>query len=146
MIIEPSPTVEAPRFIHELVRHPGRHHHDLPAARLDRLLTGREDRVALLNHEDLFVWMTVQLRAASRRRGHHDKRDTSLVVVSLELACVLAAGRVGQVDNARPARGFARSSLRGCRLRRPPFVVSGEPETVYLCSQFSVSSLGTRRK
>src|SRR5215204_3148196 len=72
-------------------------------AHLDRLLTGREGGVALLHHEDLLVWMPVQLRAASRRGVYHYERHTSLVAVSLEFARFLAARGVGQVDYVRRA-------------------------------------------
>ena len=40
--------------------------------------------LALLVHEDLLVWVSVQLRAASRRGVYHYERDTSLVAMSLE--------------------------------------------------------------
>src|SRR3712207_3726453 len=87
--------------VHELVRHSGRHHHDLAAPRLDNFLAGREGDGALLHHEDLLVGMLVQLRAASGRRVDHDEGDTGIVVVSLELVRGLAVRQVCLVDDAR---------------------------------------------
>src|SRR5215213_5625885 len=89
--------------VHELVRHAGRHHHDLAATRLDYVFSGSERNAALLHHEALLVGMPVQLRAASGRRFHHDERDAGAVSVALELACVLATRRVGHIDDARHA-------------------------------------------
>jgi hypothetical protein len=53
--------------VYEPVRYSGGHHDDLPATRLDHVISGGEGSLAFLHHEDLFVGMLVQLRAAPRR-------------------------------------------------------------------------------
>src|SRR5215210_42617 len=50
--------------VHELVRYACRHHHDLPALRLDLLVACREGGGALLHRQDLLVRVPVQPRAA----------------------------------------------------------------------------------
>jgi hypothetical protein len=101
--------------VDELVRHSGRHHHDLPAAHLNRLLTGREGGVAFLHHKDLLVWVPVQPRTAPRRVYDED-RDAGAQEATLKLAGLFPARRV---------------AMSGTRVTPHPLPTAPPPAGVY---------------
>src|SRR5215210_4581866 len=87
--------------VHELVRNAGGHDHYLPTLHLDLLVANGKGGDALLHNEDLLVGVPVQLGAAARRGVYHYEGDAGAEVVALELALVVASGRIGQVEDAR---------------------------------------------
>ena len=90
--------------VHEFVRDAARNDYDLAAACLYGLVSGRKRGGAVLDHEDLLVGMPVESGSASGRHVYDYDRDGGVVFVSLNLVLVLTVSRVGQVDDARPAR------------------------------------------
>jgi len=100
--------------IYELMRRLRRNDDDLPRLPFERLRANGKERAALLDNEDLFIRMLVQLRSPSRREINPNEGDVTIPVqIALELVVADAFANIIPVQDCL---GHSRSPFHNAQV------------------------------
>ena len=103
--------------IDESVRGAGRGDHDVAGLTFHVGLVDEERPSAGMDHEDLFIWMAVPVRAVAGWNVDQDQRQFSTVVVANETAGLIAARQVMRVGKEFHTRHCNRQRTGGACVR-----------------------------